>query len=105
MHELGRGARRPGTEVSCIDEGDGEALACRVRGSRSSDDTAADDEQIERPLRERLPRRFAGQSGFVHAFRPVWSTTSTRANGAVSGRSSRAAAMSPSDVASSTSAP
>ena len=98
-------ARRPGAEVAGVEERDREPLARRVRGRRGADHAAADHEQVERRPGERLAGRRPGQSGFVHALRPYPSTTSTRANGAFSGRSRRAATISPSAVVSRISAP
>ena len=105
MDELGGGARRARAEVARVDECHGEPFARGVRSGRSADHAAADHEQVEVGARERLPGRRPGHRGFVHAFRPDASTISTRANGAVSGRSSRAATIRPSAVVSSTSAP
>ena len=105
VHELRRGARRPRAEVARVDERDGEPFPRSVRGGRRSDHAAADHEQVERRPLERLAAGGFRQSGFVHAFLPHASTTSTRAKGAVSGRSSRAATTRSSGVVSSTSAP
>ncbi len=74
---------------------------------------ASDHEQVERRSLERLSRGGAARlrviryahSGFVHARRPAGSTTSTRAKGALPGRSSRAATMWSSAVTSRISAP
>ena len=112
VDELGRRARRARPEVPGVDEGHGEPRAGRVGGGRRADHAPADDEQIERPTRERLAcggppldRRYCGHSGFVHARPPAGSTTSSRAKGAVSGRSSRAARIQPSCETSRISAP
>ena len=113
VDELGRRARRSGAEVPRVDERDREPGAGGVRGGRSADHAASDHEEVERRPLERVSRsgparlRVIGyaHSGFVHARRPAGSTTSSRAKGALPGRSSRAATMWSSDVTSRISAP
>ena len=95
-------------------ERDGEPGARRVSRGGGADHAPADHEEVERGLLERVARgcallagggRHAGHTGFVQARRPLGSTTSMRANGAVEGRSSRAATIQSSGVVSSASAP
>ena len=114
VDELRGCARRARAEVPGLDQRDGEARACGVRRRRGTDHAAADHEQVECRPPERLARSGTplargepryDHRGFVHARRPAGSTTSTRANGALPGRSSRAATMPSSGETSRISAP
>ena len=57
VDELRRRARGSRAEVPGVDERDGQARACGVGSRGGADHPAADDEQVERPRRERLARR------------------------------------------------
>ena len=89
VNQLRGGARRPASEVACVDERNGETGAGSVRGDRGADDATAGDEQVEAAPRELLQSsstRYVGPDlsgpytaiGFAHAFLPTESVTSTR---------------------------
>ena len=56
VDELRRRARRGAAEIARVDECDGQPGASSVRSGGSTDDAAADDEQIELMRREPLDR-------------------------------------------------
>ena len=113
VDELRGGARRARAEVPRVHECHRKPGARGVRGGRRADHSPSDHEQVERRSLECLSRGGAASlrvilyahRGFVHARQPAGSTTSTRAKGALPGRSSRAATMWSSAVTSRISAP
>ncbi len=54
VDQLRRGARRARPEITCVDERDDKSLAGCMCGGRGTDDSTADDEQVERAGRELL---------------------------------------------------
>ena len=102
VDQLRRRARRGAAEVAAVDERDGEPVPRRRRCDSRADDAAADHEQVEALGREPLAEDVTGRyvhSGFVHAFRPCSSSTSSRPY-AEAGRASRAATIRPSSLSS-----
>ena len=47
VEELGRCGRGGAAEVACVDEGDAQAVACRFVRDPASDNSTADDQQVE----------------------------------------------------------
>ena len=108
VDQLGRRGRRAAAEVAPVDERNREPVSRGRLGDAGADDAAADHEQVEAAIAELGDRAGAalyGQSGFVHAFLPEASASSSRPYSAPHGRSSRAAVIAPSVSRSRISAP
>ena len=99
VDQLGRRRRRAAAEVAPVDERHREPVGRGRLGDAGADDAAADHEQVEAAIAEvgdRAGAALYGQSGFVHAFLPEASASSSRPYSAPHGRSSRTAVIFPS---------